>query len=185
MFYHIINEDLQLEVLQEKHEEALFQLTDSSREYLGEWLPWVPYTKTVDDTKSFIRSTLKSFGEQKSLSCAIIFKGEIAGIVAYHEIDRANEKTSIGYWLGEKFQGYGIMTKAVEALVYYAFEELKLNRIEIHAGLENKKSRDIPRRLSFQEEGVLRQAEKVGNRYVDHVVYSLLKEEWVSLLNSR
>ncbi|WP_096188151.1 GNAT family N-acetyltransferase [Evansella halocellulosilytica] len=180
MFFHTINEELKLEILQEKHAEELFQLTDSSREYLGEWLPWVAFTTTPEDTKSFIRTTLKSFGEQKSLACAIIYKGEVSGIVSYHTIDRMNEKTSIGYWLGEKFQGKGIMTKAVEVLVRYAFEELQLNRVEINAGLENKKSQEVARRLNFREEGILKQAEKIGERFIDHVAFALVKEDWTS-----
>ncbi|WP_096440162.1 GNAT family N-acetyltransferase [Alteribacter populi] len=178
MFSYEINDQIKLEILQEKHGEEVFYLTDQAREYLGEWLPWVPHVKTVEDTKTFIRSTLKSFGEQKSLSCVVLYKGKVAGIVSYHEIDHSNQKTSIGYWLGEGFQGNGLMTAGVRALVNHAFNDLGLNRVEIHAGLTNQKSRHIPERLGFVKEGVLRQAEKIGKRYIDHVVYAVLKDEW-------
>jgi ribosomal-protein-serine acetyltransferase len=56
----------------------------------------------------------------------------------------------------------------------------KLNRVEIRAAVANERSRAIPRRLGFTEEGVLRQAERVGDRFVDHVLYAMLAEDWQS-----
>ncbi|TMW70293.1 GNAT family N-acetyltransferase [Alteribacter natronophilus] len=178
MFYKTINEDTKLEILQEKHAEELFRLTDRGRTYLGEWMPWAPAIKTVDDTKGYIRSTLKEFGEGKNLAVAILHRGEVAGTASYHVIDRANKKTSIGYWLGENYQGRGLMTATVQVLVDYAFTELDLNRVEIRAGVENTKSRAIPERLGFVQEGIHRQAEIVDGRFVDHASYSMLRDEW-------
>jgi len=46
---------------------------------------------------------------------------------------------------------------------------------------ENKKSRAIPKRLGFKEEGIIRQTEWLYDRFVDHVVYGMLIDEWQSL----
>jgi ribosomal-protein-serine acetyltransferase len=70
------------------------------------------------------------------------------------------------------------MTEAVRALVAYAFEVWKLNRVEIRAAVANVRSRAIPERLGFKQEGVLRQAERIGDRFEDLVVYSMLAGEW-------
>jgi ribosomal-protein-serine acetyltransferase len=40
------------------------------------------------------------------------------------------------------------------------------------------KSQKIPRRLGFKEEGIARQSEWLYDRFVDHVVFALLKQEW-------
>ncbi|WP_026688998.1 GNAT family N-acetyltransferase [Alteribacter aurantiacus] len=178
MFYHIINEQTKLEILQEKHGEALFHLTDEGRVYLSEWMPWAPNTKTVEDTKTFIRSTMKSFGEQRSLTCAILYQDEVAGTIAFHDIDYANKKTSLGYWLGEKYQGKGLITSSARALTTYAFHTIGLNRLEIRAGVHNKKSRAVAERLGFTYEGTVRQAEFIRDHYIDHAIYGILKEEW-------
>ena len=49
--------------------------------------------------------------------------------------------------------------------------------MEIQAATGNHRSRAIPERLGFQQEGVLREYERVGERYLDIVVYSLLARE--------
>jgi ribosomal-protein-serine acetyltransferase len=70
------------------------------------------------------------------------------------------------------------VTEAVRALFDHAVRALKLNRIEIRAGVDNTRSRAIPARLGFKQEGILRQAERVGDRFVDHLVYAMLAEDW-------
>lgn len=62
-------------------------------------------------------------------------------------INWSNKTAYIGYWLGEEFQGNGIMTKVAKTLTDYAFNELNLNKVEIRAAVENEKSRAIPERL--------------------------------------
>jgi ribosomal-protein-serine acetyltransferase len=55
---------------------------------------------------------------------------------------------------------------------------LGLNKIEIRARTDNEKSRAIPIRLGFKEESILRQVLYHNDRYYDHVVYGILKDEW-------
>lgn len=70
------------------------------------------------------------------------------------------------------------MTKVAKALTEYAFCRLNLNKVEIWAAVENKKSRSIPERLDFVEEGSIRQVEWLYDHYVDHIVYGMLANEW-------
>ena len=98
-------------------------------------------------------------------------------VVGYHGVSWANRSTSIGYWLAEDQQGRGTMTAAVRTLVDHALSIWRLNRVEIRAAVENRRSRATPERLGFHQEGTLRQAERVGDRYLDCVVYSMLATE--------
>ena len=104
-----------------------------------------------------------SFKAQCSKPCrTTVFKrshGELVGIIGTHQIHWINRTVSIGYWLGEGYQGKGIMTKACKAVIQYLFEECGLHRIEIRAAVDNQKSRRIAERLSFSLEGILRQCE--------------------------
>jgi ribosomal-protein-serine acetyltransferase len=84
----------------------------------------------------------------------------------------------IGYWLGESYQGKGLMTGACRALVDYLFSELRLQRIEIRCATSNARSCAVPQRLGFTKEGVLRQAQAFDDHYLDLEVYGLLAEDW-------
>jgi ribosomal-protein-serine acetyltransferase len=70
------------------------------------------------------------------------------------------------------------MTEAVRALVDHAFGPWRLERVEIAAAVDNARSRAIPERLGFREEGVRRRAERVGDRWLDHAVYAMLASDW-------
>lgn len=70
------------------------------------------------------------------------------------------------------------MTEAARALVDHALFVWRLNRVEIRAAVGNERSRAIPERLGFRNEGTLRRVERVGDRYLDCVVYSVLAADW-------
>ena len=178
MFIHKIDEDLSLKLVELRDAERIFELTDNSREHLKAWLPWLDFTTELNDTKDFIKSGSSNFVEGKSMNAAILFKGEIVGVAGFNNINQANKTAYIGYWLGKDYQGHGIMTRAAKALTDFALNELKLNKVEIRAAEGNTKSRGIAERLGYVQEGTIRQAEWLYDRYVDHVVYGMLADEW-------
>lgn len=177
--YIRVDEELEIRLLDLKDAGELFRLTDESREHLREWLAWVDTTVNVADSRAFIEHTLRAREEKKGLTAGVFYQGVLVGTAGFNRFDWTNKIGSIGYWLSEKFQGHGIMTRVAEALTDYAFNTLQLNRVGIRAAFENKKSRAIPERLGFVEEGQLRQAEWLYDHYVDHVVYGMLANEWV------
>ncbi|MDQ0188513.1 GNAT family N-acetyltransferase [Alicyclobacillus cycloheptanicus] len=178
MFFHPVNTHIQLKLLDVQDADELFQLTDTSRHSLREWLPWVDVTQTAEDSKRFIQSALQQFANHQGFQAGILYDGALAGTIGFHAISWANRSTSIGYWLGEGFRGKGIMTTACKAMVDIAFRGYGLHRVEIRAAVENHKSRAIPERLGFCQEGVCRQAEWIRDHFVDHVVYSMLADDW-------
>jgi len=178
VFVHKIDEDLSLKLIDLKDAQRVFELTNNSRDYLREWLPWVDMTIKNEDTVEFIKMCLTGFAENKSLNAVILFKGNIVGIAGFNNLNWSNKTAYIGYWLGEEYQGNGIMTRVAKALTDYALTELKLNKVEIRAAVENQKSRSIPERLGFVNEGCIRQAEWIYDHYVDHVIYGMLADEW-------
>lgn len=180
MFKFIVNDEITLKLLDSSHVEGLFQLSDMNRQHLREWLPWVDGTTSTLQTKEFVQSTRKQYADNKGFTCGIFYKERIVGCIGLHLMDWENKKTSIGYWLGAEYQGLGIMTEACKAIITYAFEDLELNRIEIRAGIHNKKSRAIPERLGFVNEGTARQEEWIYDHYIDHAIYGLLRSEWKS-----
>jgi ribosomal-protein-serine acetyltransferase len=168
-----------LRLLEESDADELYAVIDANREHLEPWMPWVEHEHEPADVLPFIRATRRQIADNDGLQTAIVDpEGRIVGMVGVHNVDWPNRKTSIGYWLARGEQGRGTMTAAVRAYVNHAFATWKLNRIMIQAAVENTRSRAIPERLGFREEGILREFERVGARVLDGVVYALLAADW-------
>ncbi len=179
MFSIIINEDLKLALPQERHAEAAFQLVEANYEHLHAWMPWCNEQMSLETVKDFFNRALRSFAENGSeIAMSIVFQEQIIGGTGFHEINRTDKCAEIGYWLAEDFTGKGIMTKCTRAVIDYGIDELGLNRIVIKCVPENTKSRSIPERLGFVEEGTERDGGWLHTRFVNHVVYSMLARDW-------
>lgn len=173
-----LSPDLGLTLLEPRHAEPLFRAVDENRSYLRQWLPWLDLTESSADTLAFIHRTRQQLAENNGFQTAILYHGEIVGMIGHIGIEWSHRSTSLGYWLAEAAQGRGLMTTACRAYIGHAFGELGLNRVEIRAAVENRKSRAIPERLGFTLEGVIRDAEWLYGHFVDHAVYGLLAREW-------
>lgn len=172
-----VDADTELRIVREDDAAAIFALTDANRAHLRRWLPWVDNTRSVADTRAFALRSLEQLRNNDGFQTTVWHRGQLVGVVGFHYFDWTNKRTEIGYWLAESFQGRGIMTRACQALVDYAFRGLGLNRIEIRVAPDNARSQGIPRRLGFREEGTLREVAWLNDRFIDLVVYSLLRED--------
>ena len=177
MFGYQINDHLKLKILEEREAEPLFKLVDSNRKYLAEFLPFVEHTNKVEDSKTFIQSSLQQFARGDGFHCGIWYDQKLVGVIGLHYLDLVNKRTSIGYYLAEDAQKKGIMTLCTKALIQYVYEEYDIHRIEIRMSTKNKKSRAIPIRLGFTHEGILRSEERLQGEFSDSYVFSLLREE--------
>jgi ribosomal-protein-serine acetyltransferase len=178
MLRHDLPSGACLRLFEESDADELSALTDRNRRHLEEWLPWVPATRSAEDSLEFIRATRRQVADNDGVALAIARDGAIVGVAGCHGVDWANRSTTLGYWLSAGEQGRGTMTEAVRALVDHAFGAWALERVEILAAVDNARSRAIPERLGFCEEGVRRRAERVGDRFLDLAVYAMLAGDW-------
>lgn len=178
-----VSENIRLKPLEESDAPYIFETIDREREYLGEWLPFVPFTKTEDDSLAFVRSVFSTPESYREMVYCMQYEERFVGLIGlkFTPADKANRRTEIGYWLSESYQKKGIVTRSVEKLLEYAFDELDLNRVQINCAVGNTKSSNIPKRLGFTFEGVARAGELHADRmFLDIEMYSLLKQEWLS-----
>ncbi len=178
MFKFEIEKNLELRLFEYNNAEELYYLIDKNREYLRTWLGWVDKTQNETDALNFIRFTMQSLANNQGIKAGIWYENKLVGLIDHHDVNKNSKSVNIGYWLDEDLQGKGIMTKATKAMVDYAFK-IGMNKVEIRVASENKKSGSIPERLGFIKEGVIRSAEYLYDHHVDHIVYGLLKEEWI------
>ena len=178
MFCCKVDNRIELRLHEERHADALWALTEADRAHARVFLPWVDTAKSIEDSRTYLKQSLEKFASGNGMSLGIWVDGQLVGGVGFHYFDRTHRKTEIGYWLAGWMEGQGIMTQCVARLLEYVFDELKFNRVEIRCASHNLRSRKIPERLGFTQEGVLRQAAWVNAHHEDHVVYSLLASEW-------
>lgn len=81
---------------------------------------------------------------------------------------------TLGYWLGERYQGQGVMSEAVTLICKFGFERLGLARIEAGTLLENNRSQHVLERCGFQREGIGRSYLEIAGARRDHVLYARL-----------
>jgi ribosomal-protein-serine acetyltransferase len=175
---HTFAEGAELRLLEPPDAKDLFNLIEQNRLFLRQWLPACDLQNSLDDCKASIQASLDRLASNGGSTLGIWWRGELAGVIGAGNIDWENRCTMIGYWLGENYQGKGLMTGACRSLVDYLFFDLKLHRVEIRCAIGNERSCAVPQRLGFTREGVLRQAQAYNDRYFDLEVYGLLAEDW-------
>lgn len=172
-----IDDQIKLELVDVQHAEVLYELAVDNRTHIEQWMQWIRNMHSVDFMHNFIKYTKERNANGLEYAYIILFNNIVVGRIGLYKIDAQNKIGEIGYWISEDYQGYGIITKACEGLISFAFKELLLNRIEIKCGTENYKSQGIPERLNFKLEGVLKEAELVNGTFIDLNLYALLKNK--------
>ncbi len=94
-------------------------------------------------------------------------------------INKSNQRAEIGYWVGEDHWNNGYCTEAMKAVIGYAFEIKKLNKITCRHIEINPQSGKVMEKSGLTKEGYLRQELFKGDQFYDTVVYGLLKSEWI------
>ncbi len=157
----------------------LFALVDANRAHLRRWLPWVDLNSDISHTRAFIRlhQALEKRGEVRTYG--LWWKRRLVGVAGLHSLDAENASGAVGYWLSEEAEGQGLMTRAVARLLDHGFGPLRLHRIELRAGVRNRRSRALAERLGFRHEGTARGAQALRGRYIDLAVYALEREAWM------
>ena len=106
-------------------------------------------------------------------------RDRIAGTINLSQIFRkAFQNAYLGYMLGAGFTGHGYMTESVSLVLRFAFEKLKLHRVEANVQPSNLPSIRVLQRNGFSKEGFSRRYIKIGGRWRDHERWAIIVEDW-------
>jgi len=173
-----VDDETELRTIRLEDVDELYALIKRNCTRLHSWLAWATPDYSRQDTHRFVSEHVAENAEGVGLMMKICHKGNLCGAIELHRIDRANKSSSIGYWIDEGHQGKGIITGACRAIITEGFRRFGLHRVEIRCATWNHRSSAIPRRLEFVEEGILREAERLHDRWVDLRVFSMLAQDW-------
>ena len=106
--------------------------------------------------------------------------GQVCGSTSLGNISFYDKRVEIGWsWLAPQFQGTGINRQAKFALLTFAFDVLKFERVEVKTDVLNERARAALKKIGMVEEGVLRSHTLMhSDRRRDTIYYSMLKNEW-------
>ena len=164
---------------------AWARLREQSRAFLT---PWEPTWPEDDLTRAAFRRRLRRQAEEMGRGesfAFLIFEAtseELLGGLTLGGIRRGvAQAATIGYWMGAPHAGKGHMTRAVAAVVRFAFATLRLHRIEAACIPDNAPSMALLQRNGFRREGFARAYLKINDAWRDHVLFALLEGEATGL----
>lgn len=143
------------------------------------FLTWPPH-KNPEATSEIIQMWLDEYKSDDKYLWAIIVKAETPepigniSVVSVHEDYLGAE---IGYCMGRKYWGKGIMTKALKAVINYLFDTTDFVRISAKHDIANPGSGKVMEKSGMKYEGTYRQADKNNQGICDCSVYAILKSD--------
>ena len=134
-----------------------------------------PYPYTLDHAISFITYSL----QHHTLDYGIVVDDICVGCigVTFHK-DIYMKNCEIGYWLGYDYWNKGIMSKVIDKLCQYLFDEFSITKICAEVFAENISSAHVLEKNHFEKGGYLHQHIYKNERYYDLILYGLRKESY-------
>ena len=159
-----------------KYAKDIYKVIVEERLRLAKYLPWVMDMKSVQDEEQFLEYSIEKIHKEEMMMFIILVDENVAGMIDLHNINRSSKRAEVGYWLSEKFEGYGIMTQSVDIIEKYSFNELKLHKLQIRVHPENYKSASVPQRLGYFKEATLVEHEVMNGEYIDLDIFAKLNK---------
>lgn len=174
----LVTPRLSLEPSGYQHLEGLWRSIEASLPELRPWMAWA-WDPRVEQTRAYIARAEKLWAAQVSDEWlfSIVLGGEPVGAVGLASGMQDLRRAELGYWLRSDLAGRGLMTEAASAIVTFAFNDLGLHRLELHAAPRNVASIRVAEKLGFRFEGVARDAGFAATEWQDMNVYGLLETD--------
>jgi ribosomal-protein-alanine N-acetyltransferase len=158
------------------------ELRAESRYFLTPWEPTWPSDALNEN--AYLRRVRRLATEWKTdegYSFHVFQKerGCLVGGIGLTQVKRGVAQIgTLGYWVGEPFQGRGYITEAVKLISRFAFTQLNLHRVEAACLPENIASRRVLEKAGFVREGYARLYLRIAGDWRDHLTFALLQEDF-------
>lgn len=166
--------------LEECDAEALLHLESKNRDFFQTYTPLRESDfYTLEGQRERIRKNMekKDLDELYSFGIYVIETEELIGNITLTEVLRGPlQSCYIGYYLDKNHNGKGYMTEAVRLVVSYAFNELKLHRLEAGVMPHNIGSIKVLEKSGFHKEGIAKKNVKINGRWEDHQVLAIVND---------
>lgn len=145
-----------------KHNRELFEIVDTERERLQEYLSWPKYIQALEDQNEFSVQASKQWEERKAFHFQIINSNQAVGGISIHTLDLNNKSFEFGYWIQSSHEGKGYIRMSLLKLI----EEMRVlgwKEAFIRFDQTNTRSKAVAESISMTHS---HHVEKSGRTYI-------------------
>jgi ribosomal-protein-alanine N-acetyltransferase len=111
--------------------------------------------------------------------------GTLIGDIMYRWYRPDIRSVYIGVLIGEKeYWGHGYGTEAIKLFLRYLFIEKQLHKVAVTVSDFNKRAIRVYEKCGFRKDGILRDNAIIDDEFVDHIVMSILEDEYKQQVGS-
>lgn len=138
----------------------------------------LPYPYTEKDAKDWLKKKATEYKLKKpaGIVFAIEIDSEAVGSIGLHDVVHKH-KAELGYWLGKKFWGRGIMTDAVKRVSEFGFKNFKLRRIYAKVYLSNRGLVRVLEKNGFKLEGIAKKEARKDGKFIDAYIFARVRRD--------
>ncbi|HET8990851.1 MAG TPA: GNAT family protein [Acidimicrobiales bacterium] len=172
-----------LRTMVEADYDAWHEVRVRCRDWLLKWEPRSANAPHLaEDRRSFVTRCQVRERERQigtGFGFGIFVEGRFVGEISLSSIQRGPLQSAfVGYWIDEAYAGRGLMPESVVVVLQFAFESLRLHRIEINIIPRNAASRRVVEKLGLRFEGIAERYLEIDGAWEDHAHYAVTAEEW-------
>ena len=164
--------------MHESDRELLYPITRSNET----WKYFYKDLSEEDEFNSWIEGSIADLEAGRRMPFTIIDKDtkQVCGSTSYGNISFYDKRLEIGWsWLGPAYVGMGVNKHVKFAMLSYAFEVMKMERVEAKTDMLSERAKAGLLKVGMIPEGVLRSHTLMhSGRRRDTIYFSLLRSEW-------
>jgi RimJ/RimL family protein N-acetyltransferase len=156
----------------------VFEAARESLTELEPWMPWCHEEYSIEDSRAWLEVQVPAFARGDTYEFAIVSSdGHYLGGCGLNQIERANSRANLGYWVRTATTRRGVATSAVRLLTKWAFQNTGLVRLEVVVAAENVASHRVAQKSGAVMEGVLRSRLILHGTAHDATIFSFVRVE--------
>lgn len=136
-----------------------------------------PLVTSIDEAMNHIEMIQDKIEKNEGVNWAITLKDDpkMIGIIGHYRVKWEHFRSEIGYMLLPEYQGKGIISEAIQLMINYGFYEMQMHSLEAIIDPKNTASAKVLEKNNFVREAHFLQNEFYDGKFLDTVIYSILK----------
>jgi ribosomal-protein-alanine N-acetyltransferase len=137
-----------------------------------------PPPTTVEGFERFVAWALRQQAAGEYVCFAVALHDAAIGIFQIRRLDPDFGTAEWGFAIGSSFWGTGVFEGAARLILAFAFDVIRVHRLEARSALHNGRGNGALRKIGAVHEGTLRRSLLCRGEYMDQALWSILRDDW-------